>query len=60
MVPAFFKKWKGGADMAKELNVNRVFEAIANIVSQREGVKVTVAEVKRLSRTEDKKVRAAG
>lgn len=46
--------------MAKELNVNRVFEAIANIVSQREGVKVTVAEVKRLSRTEDKKVRAAG
>lgn len=46
--------------MAKELNVNRVFEAIANIVSQREGVKVTVTEVKRLSRAEDKKVRAAG
>lgn len=35
--------------MAKAVNVNRVFEAIARIVTQREeGAKVTLLEVKRV------------
>lgn len=35
--------------MAKTVNVNRVFEAIARIVTQREeGAKVTLLEVKRV------------
>lgn len=35
--------------MAKTVNVNRVFEAVARIVTQREeGAKVTLVEVKRV------------
>lgn len=39
--------------MAETLNVNRVFEAVARIVTQREeGVKVTLVEVKRVGEQE--------
>ena len=44
---------EGVQDMAETLNVNRVFEAVARIVTQREeGVKVTLVEVKRVGEQE--------
>lgn len=43
----------GGGAMAKTVNVYRVFEAIARIVTQREeGVKVTLLEVQKVDEQE--------
>ena len=47
--------------MAKTVNVNRVFEAVARIVTQREeGAKVTLVEVKRVENRETAAVGEGG